>query len=509
MNPNQQTEVTIVHDKTFEVIKSAVNKLCNFIRPTFGPATNKVIISKILNRGVFDDGVQIARDYELSDPAENAIVNIIREVAIRTNDRVGDGTTGSLLMLQSIINEVGHKTRFNGRQIEKELKRGLEEVKAQLLKQAKKIKTKEEFKKVALVAFDDEKIAEMIADLYVKLGNEGTITIAKSPIMETTVEMSEGIKIDKGYIANSMVINPERMETVLEKPYILLTDYRITEANDLLPIMNQMIKENKRELVIICDNLEQNALATAIVNRMQNIFLIVAVALPKDQKITLEDMALMTGSRLFSESKGDKLELASIKDLGRSERFICRRDESIIVGPKGKKSDIATAINSLRTAIKSEQDEKKKNEMMKRLSGFTNSIAVIKVGAPTQNEQKTLNYKVEDAVQAVKAAGKSGVVCGAGRALAQVRTSSSILNEALQYPSQQLMENMGLPESLGLDDDHVMNVVTGKVGPFMGVGVIDPVDVLIAGVESAVSIASILITSSGIICEAPKKPPII
>src|SRR3990167_6582306 len=273
MNPNQQTEVTIVHDKTFEVIKSAVNKLCNFIRPTFGPATNKVIISKILNRGVFDDGVQIARDYELSDPAENAIVNIIREVAIRTNDRVGDGTTGSLLMLQSIINEVGHKTRFNGRQIEKELKRGLEEVKAQLLKQAKKIKTKEEFKKVALVAFDDEKIAEMIADLYVKLGNEGTITIAKSPIMETTVEMSEGIKIDKGYIANSMVINPERMETVLEKPYILLTDYRITEANDLLPIMNQMIKENKRELVIICDNLEQNALATAIVNRMQNIFL--------------------------------------------------------------------------------------------------------------------------------------------------------------------------------------------------------------------------------------------
>jgi len=506
-----KTETIIVKDKTFEVIKSAVNKMVDLIRPTFGPASNKVIIDKGIYRMVIDDGVQIARDFELEDPSENAIVKLVRETAIKTNDRVGDGTTSSLIILQSIINEVARKSKVDGRKVELELKKGLEEVKKQLLKSTKQIKTKEELKKVALVAFDNEKIADILADTYFKLGKDGIITIDKSSTMETFIEINEGIKLDKGFISPYMITNPQRIESVVEKPYILLTDYKLVEANDILSILNKMVAANKFELVVICENMEQHALATAIVNspyvvnsatgRPGRIFT-VAVQIPynSDKKQMMEDLALLTGAKLFTESKGDKLENVEIADLGRAEQFICRRDESIIIQPKGKKSGITSAIISIQTAIALETNESKKKELQNRLGLFTNKLARIKVGAPTENEQKALKYKVEDAVNSVKVAFKNGVVCGAGLALSKIKTSSPILNEALQYPARQLRENMGMDETI-LKDDEAINVVTKKVGKFLDVGVIDPVDVLIAGVESAVSIASILVTSSGMIID--------
>lgn len=505
------TEIKIIKDGTFDTIRSAVNRTVDFVRPTYGPASNKVIVSKVLNKMVIDDGVQIVRDLELPDQAENAVLNVIREVAVKTNDRVGDGTTSSLIMLQAIIDQVAKKRRWDGRRIEIELKRGLEEAKEQLRAQARQIKTKEELKKVARISFDNEAIAEMIAEIYAKLGRDGMITVDKSPTLDTAYEMSEGITIDRGYISPYMIINPERMESVLEKPYILITDYRLTEANDILPIMNEMAKENKRELIIVAENVEQGALATAIVNKLQGKFLVIAITAPKngeDRKIFLEDIALMTGARMFTESKGDKLEEAKVKDLGRAERIIVRRDDTVIIGPKGKKADIATSINALRTAIDSEPKESRKKELQTRLAHFTNTIAVIKVGAPTENEQKALKYKVDDAVNAVKEAYRGGVVAGSGIALAGLETSSPILNEALKYPARQLRENMGLDGDPDMHPDHVLNVVTGKSGKFMDVGVADPVEVLIAGVESAVSIASVLLTSTGMIVEAPKKPKI-
>ena len=503
------TDISIIKsDKTFEVIQSAVNKMVNMIRPTLGPASNKVIISKTTHLMVVDDGVQIARDFELENPEEMAVIRIIRETAVRTNDRVGDGTTGALIMLQAIINEVSRKSKIDGRKIVLELQKGMSDVKKAVEKSAKKIKTKEELKKVAMISFNDEKIAEMISELYFKLGQDATITIDKSPTMETTVEMSEGVKIDNGYISPYMVINPERMESVLEKPYILITDYRVTETNDILNIMNKMAAENKRELVIICENMEQSALATAVLNKIQGKFLILAIVAPKGdhRKILLEDLALMTGAKMFTESKGDKLETAEVKDFGRAQRFICRQNESIIVGPKGKKADIASAISSLRLAYKNETKEKEKIILEDRLGRFTNSIAVIKVGAPTEQEQKALKYKVEDTVNSVKVAYQHGVLCGAGLFLANLKTSSPILNEALKYPAKQLRENMGLDEELKLGPDQALNVVTGKIGDFMEVGVVDPADVILAGIESAISIASILVTSCGMIVESLRKP---
>ena len=434
---------------------------------------------------------------------------------IKTHDRAGDGTTGAAIMLQAILNEVSKKSHMDGRKTELELKRGLEDVRKELVKSAKQIKTKEDLKKTALIAFDDKKVAEMIADTYHKIGADGIITIDKSPTMETVVEMTEGVKIDTGYISPYMVTNPQRMETIIEKPLILITDYRLTENTDIMPIMEKIAQAQQRNLVIIADNVEQNALATLVVNlphvfnqetKKNGTFSSLAIPLPQgNREVLMEDLAFLTGANTFTNKKGNKLENADIADLGKAERIICRRDETIIVGPKGKKNEIATSIAQLRNAIADEKNEAQRKHLEKRLGMFTNGLAVIKVGAATDNEQKALKYKVEDAVNAVKSAYKHGVVCGSGLALARITTSSKILNEALKYPARQLRENMGLEEEQDFAVDEALNVVTGKKGNFMDVGVMDPVDVLLAAVESAVSIASLLVTSTGIIVEKPNK----
>lgn len=510
-NPDTITK-TVSQPDTFRVIQSAVNKAVNIVKPTFGPASNKVIIDNQLYRMTVDDGVQIARDLRLEDPMENAVLNVIREAAVRTNDRVGDGTTGSLIILQAIINEVAQKSRFEGHKVVKELQEGLKAVKKHLEKNAVPIKKKEDIRKVALVSFDNEEIAEKIAEMYMKVGKEGTVTVDKSPTMETTVETTKGIKLNSGYISPYMVNSPQRMETELEKPYILITDYRLTENTDIIPIMDKMARAGANNLVVIAQNVEQTALATLVINlprvaspqfpnggKLQS----VAVAAPKTLQTTavlLNDIAIMTGAKFFSVEKGDKLENATLEDLGRAAKFICRRDESIIIKPEGSTKEAAF---QLRAALEVAKDDDEKKQLEERLARFTNSLAVIKVGAPTENEQKALKYKVEDAVHAVKSALQHGVVCGAGRALLEIKTGSPTLDEALASPARQIAENMGLDEE-NLKAGEARNVITGKAGPFLDVGVADPVDVLIAQVESAVSIASILLTSNGMIVEYAK-----
>lgn len=521
-----QNEITIIKDKTFETIQRAVNKMVDMIRPTFGPASNKVIIESPMYFSplTVDDGVQIARDFKLDDSAENAIVKVVRETAVRTNDRVGDGTTGSLIILQAIINELARKSKFDGHKVSKELKKACEEARVHLEKSAKQIKTKAELKKTAMVSFDNEEMAETLSDLFFKLGKDATITIEKSQTMKTKVEMSDGVTIERGYISPYMINNPERMESHLDKPYILLTEYRITENSDILPILEKIVKhaaehrEPPRPLVIIAENVELQALATLIQNNpwvktiqpngTASVGLIgsCAINLPavEDRKVFLEDLGIMTGATVFSNEKGNNLKDATLEDLGRADKFISRKDESVIVGPKGDKKLVTGAVDALRKLVADEPNEAIKKTLGHRLGRFTNSLAVIKVGAPTDNEQKSLKYKIEDAVSSVKLAFKHGVVCGGGMALARIKTSSPLLNEALKYPSRQLMENMGLDETLDLSSNEALNVITGEKGEFMEVGVIDPVSVLIAAVESAVSIASLLITASGIICESPR-----
>ena len=506
----------IVREDTFKIIKDAVNEMVDIIKPTYGPASNKVIIDKFTHRLVVDDGVQIARDFESNDPKINAVVRIIKEVLIKTNDLAGDGTTGAAIMLQAIINEVGRKSKFNGRQIELSLKKGLEEAKKQLRESAVKIESKEDIKRVALVAFDDEDIAEKIANLYVKIGKDGIITVDRSETMETVEETTDGIVLKSGYISPYMVTDAQRMQTEIENPYILITDYRVTETKDLMPIMNEMAGKGLNNLIVIAENVEQKALATMIVNlphvmnpetKKLGTFMSVAVALPKvnDRKTFIEDLALMTGATLFTDSMGNSIDKAKVEDLGRAKKIIIKREETVIVEAGGDKEVIDQSIDALKKAIENEVNADKKKGLSERLARLNNTLAVIKVGASTENEQKALKYKIEDAVNAVKLAYQNGVVCGAGLALSRVVTSSVILNEALKYPSRQLMENVGNDNSVVLEENQALNVVSGQIGNFLEVGVMDPVDVLIAGVESAVSIASLLITSSGMVIEAPKE----
>lgn len=507
------TKIQITTKNPFTIIKSAVDKTVDLIKPTFGPAANKVIISKVTHGMVVDDGVQIARDLELPDANENAVLKVIRETAIRTNDRVGDGTTGALIMVQAIVDQVSKKQRWHGHKIALELKNAVVEVKDQLLAQAKPVTTREELKKVARVSFDDPVISEIIADTWHKVGKDGVITIEGSVTAQTTVEMADGLSFKRGYLSPYMVTNPQRMESVVEKPYILLTDYRLTESGDILPIMNILAGKQILNLVIIADGVEQSAMATIILNKMQGKFNCVAISIPQteDKNVFLEDVAILTGAKVFSMNNGKKLidangnSTVKFEDLGRAERFVAKEDSSLVVKPRGKKADIGKAITDLKLAIEDTADEKKKKFLINRLAMFTNQVAVIKVGGATENEQRALRYKVEDAVNAVKSAYRGGVVCGAGLSLYRLKTSSALLNEALKYPHKQLMENMGIDDLPELKEGEALNVITMKTGKYLEVGVIDPVDVLIAGVESAVSIACLLVTTSGMIVEPPQQ----
>ena len=499
--------VKIIHQDTFKTIMSAVNKLVDFVSPTFGPSANKAIIDKQVYRMVVDDGVQIARDFELDDPAENAVIKVIREVAIKTNDRVGDGTTSSMIILRAIMQEISKQHFRDGRQISEELKKATIEAKDQLLAMMKPISTRQEIERVARIAYDNPSVASLIAELLHKVGKEGVVVVEKSNNIDISSEHTEGLEINSGYLSPYLITDNQRMEAVLDKPSILLTSYRVTNANDLLPIMDKIIKErNKRDFVLIADNVESDALATLIVNRLQGKFMGIAIAIPQteDKKQFLEDIALLTGGTVFTEDKGNRLDNAEVSQLGQANKVIVRQNKTTIIGAKGSKTLIDAEKNRIRNALSENPKDSEKQKLEMRLARLNNGIAVIKVGSPTETESKALKYKIEDAVNATKSALNGGIVCGSGIALSQVKTSSEILNKALQQPFRQLRENIGV-DNIELKPGEAYNAVTDEKGDYMKVVVIDPVEVLIAGIDSAVSIASMLVTTHGILCEIPDK----
>lgn len=485
--------VKIIHKDTFDVKMAAVNKLVDFVAPTFGPSGNKVIIDKQIYKMVVDDGVQIARDFELEDDGENAVLRVIKETAIKTNDRVGDGTTGSMIMLRAIMQEISniHISQRNGRKISAELKIAAEEAKAQLLQMAKPISSQEDIEKVARISFDSPEIAKMISEILVKLGKEGVIEIENSNTLETLLEHSDGVEIKAGSLSPYLTKDPMRMDATIENPYILVTSYRVTEANDVLPIMEKLVKIGKRDLILIADNVEGYALQTLIANTMQGKFQGIAIAIPQGphKKEFLEDIALLTGTSVFGEDDGTKLDSVIPEQLGRADKVVVRRGKTVIYGSKGDKEKVEAVKGKLRAELEKPLRESEKLEFETRLARLGNGVAVIKVGAPTEAETKALKYKVEDAVNATKSALSGGVVTGAGLSLSNLVTSSEILNEALEYPHRQLKENLGLSEKEEIDTTDV----------------IDPVEVLIASIDSAVSIASLLVTTHGILVEEKAK----
>jgi chaperonin GroEL len=324
--------------------------------------------------------------------------------------------------------------------------------------------------------------------------------------MKTISERVDGLEFNQGYLSPYMITDNQRMEAVFDKALILVTSYRLTNANDVIPLMNKMIAAGKRQLLIIADGVEADALATLIVNRVEGKFIAVAVQAPQteNKKQFLEDICLLTGATLFTEDKGNRVDQAEIAQLGKADRAIIRDKKTTIVGGKGNKGAIEKERMRIKTAIENNPKPAEKDALELRLARLINGVAVVKVGAPTEAEAKALKYKVEDAINATRSALSGGVVCGSGIGLLELKTSSPILNKALHYPFKQLKENMGI-EDLHLKAGEAYNAVTGEKGPFLKVGVIDPVEVLIAGIESAVSIASMLVTTHGILVEESPK----
>lgn len=465
------------------LIFDAVDKLVDFIKPTFGPAQNKIIIERGRYQEVLDDGVATAKEFELEDEFENSVVRLVKEAAIKTNDRVGDGTTSSLIMLQALMKEIKEDKRTS-REIIKELQQGLEEFKKEIKKRAKKIKTKKDLKQAAYISFNNEKMAETISDILFELGTDSIITIEESKSLETTYNVVKGLQFQRGYASSYFINNPEKAETIMEKPYILVTDKEIYDPKELLPLMNKVIATGNRQLLVIADDIRGEALATLVLNFLKGIGLFPAVKAPyysNDKYEFLMDVAELTGANFKVTNLNKELKDLEIEDLGTAERVIITKDSTTIVGGAGK--NLEKYLKTMKAMIETIDSDIKRDKMKERLAKLTSGVAVIKVGGATENEMKSLRYKVEDAVNATKIAYKDGVVKGAGITLWEIKTSSGILNRALEYPHKQLLANL-----------EVDNLEVGE-------DIIDPVEVLIAGVESAVSIVSLLITTKGILVE--------
>ena len=464
------------------LIFDAVDKLVDFVKPTYGPAQNKVILQKGRYQEVIDDGVATAKEFELEDEFENAVVKLVKEVAIKTNDRVGDGTTSSLIMLQALMKELKEDKRAS-REVVAELKVGFEDFKKQITEKAKQITTEEDLKQVAYISFNNEKVAEIIAKIFFQLGHDGIVTIEESRSMETSYNVVEGLQFPKGFASAYFINQPERAECVLDNPYILVTDKEIYDVNDLIPLLDKAIKAGK-QVVIIADDVRGEALGSLVITYIKKGYLCPAVKAPyysNDKYEFLMDVAELTGANFVVANVNKELKDLELEDLGQAERVVITKESTTIIGGQGKK--LEEYLTKMKAIIESTESDLRRDKMKERLAKLTSGVAVIKVGGATENEMRALRYKVEDAVNATRVAFKEGTVRGAGTTLSEIETSSPILNKALKVPHKTLLTNLEV-DSLPIGDD-----------------IVDPVAVLIAGVESAISIVNLLITTKGILVD--------
>jgi chaperonin GroEL len=448
----------IIQEKAFDTIMSAVDTLVELVKPTYGASGNKIIIGKGYGVSVLDDGVQIAKDLELEDEAENYVLKLIREVAVKTNERVGDGTTSTLILLQAILKEA-QKSNKTKPEIVKELELGLTEAVAMIIGESRSIKTKEDLEKVARISFDNAEIANLLSEIIFEIGENGLIDVQASQRANIESEIVTGYKTLSGFISPYMANDGDKC--VIEDAVILTTDKSFFNNAEIVPVMEMVLKGGKSNLVVFCKDFSGEALTTAILNKIKGSFKLVAI---KANEQDMNDICLLTGSKqVLTDTKVED------KDFGFAKKVVSRLDDTTIIDGGGDKIEISEVIEEL----------KKDKINDRRVANLTNAVAIIRVGAKTESEAKALQFKVEDASNAIKVAYKGGVVAGAGTTLAGLNTSSKILNLAMQYPNKQLKINMGEFE---MNDD-----------------IIDPTEVVIAGLESAVSIAKLLLETRGII----------
>jgi chaperonin GroEL len=517
-------------------LQRGVDTLANAVATTLGPKGRNVALDKKFGAPtVTHDGVTVAKEIELEDPYENMGAQLLKEAATKTNDIAGDGTTTSTVLAHAIVTE-GLKNLaagFNPMMLKHGIEQATEAVVESLRKQSQKISTKEEIASVATNSAADEEIGNLIADVMDRVGKDGVITVEESRSLQFETEYVEGMQFDRGYISPYFITAPESMEAVITDPYILIHDKKISAAADIVPVLEKLVQVGKRELVIISEDVDGEALATLVLNKLRGMLNVLAIKAPgfgDRRKAMLQDIAVLTGGTLITEELGKKLESTTLSDLGRAGKVVATKDDTTIVEGKGNPKGIKGRIEEIRVEIDKSTSDYDKEKLQERLAKLSGGVAVIRVGAATETELKEKKHRVEDALSAARAAVEEGIVPGgeislinAASALDRLKADNddaqvgiSIVRRALEAPLRRLAQNAGVDGSVIIDSvrraakdqknkNIGYNVISGKYVDMLEDGIIDPVKVVRGALENAASIAAMILTTDALITDAPDK----
>lgn len=512
-------------------LEKGVNTLADAVKITLGPKGRNVILEKSYGSPLItNDGVSIAREIELEDPFENLGAKLIKEVATKANDVAGDGTTTATILAQNIVKE-GLKVVSAGANpifIKKGIDKAAKEVVRNLKIKAKKVQSNEEIEQVASISAGDEEIGKLIAEAMAKVGETGVITVEEAKSLETTLEVVEGMQFDKGYVSPHMVTDPVRMEAELENPYVLITDKKISSMKDILPLLEKIVQESK-PLLIIADDLEGEALTTLVINNLRGTLNVVAVKAPAfgdRRKAILEDIAVLTGGKVVSEEMGMKLEEAGLEVLGTAKKIKITKDSTTIVDGGGEAQAISERIERIKAQISESTSSYDVEKLQERAAKLSGGVAVIKVGAATETEMKDKKLRIEDALNATKAAVEEGIVPGGGVAFVEILKSMEdfklqgeegmgveIVKKALMSPLKQIAVNAGLDGGVvaekvkTLPDGFGLDAAKEEYVDMMANGIIDPAKVTRSAIQNAASIASLILTTEVVVAEKKEPAP--
>jgi chaperonin GroEL len=511
-------------------LERGMNQLADAVKVTLGPKGRNVVLEKKWGAPtITNDGVSIAKEIELEDPYEKIGAELVKEVAKKTDDIAGDGTTTATVLAQALVRE-GLRNVAAGANplgLKKGISIAVDSVVEALLSTAKDVETKEQIASTATISAGDSTIGEMIAEAMDKVGKEGVITVEESNTFGLELELTEGMRFDKGYISPYMVTDPERMEAVLDDPYILVVNSKISSVKDLLPLLEKVMQSGK-PLAIIAEDVEGEALATLVVNKIRGTFKSAAVKAPgfgDRRKAMLQDIAILTGGQVISEEVGLKLDTAGLELLGRARKVVITKDETTIVEGAGDGDQIAGRVNQIRTEIERSDSDYDREKLQERLAKLAGGVAVIKAGAATEVELKERKHRIEDAVRNAKAAVEEGIVAGGGVALLQASktafdkldlsgdeaTGANIVRLALEAPLKQIAVNAGLEGGVvvekvrNLETGEGLDAATGEYKNMIEAGIIDPAKVTRSALQNAASIAGLFLTTEAVIADKPEK----
>jgi chaperonin GroEL len=517
-------------------LQKGMDSLSTAVVTTLGPKGRNVALDrKFGSPTITHDGVTVAKDIELEDPFENMGAQLLKEAATKTNDIAGDGTTTSTVLAHSIVSD-GMKNLaagFNPMLLKRGIEAATKAVADKISDQAIEVTTKDEIANVASISAQDRAIGELIADVMDKVGKDGVITVEESKGLEFETEYVEGMQFDRGYISPYFITDPEQMEAAVEDAYILVHDKKISAATDIVPLLEKLVQVGKREMIIIAEDIDGEALATLVLNKLRGMLNVVAVKAPgfgDRRKAMLQDIAILTGATVISEETGRKLDSTTIEDLGKSEKVVVTKDDTTIVGGKGDTSEIKGRIEQIRVEIDKSTSDYDREKLQERLAKLSGGVAIIRVGAATETELKEKKHRVEDALSATRAAVEDGIVPGGGVALINAmvaiddlkmayddeQVGVNIVRKALEVPLRKISENAGRDGSVILENvrreqdkkknlNIGFNVITNEYVDMVKDGVIDPAKVTRGALENAASIAAMILTTEALITDIPEE----